>query len=162
MKKSLLALALVGATACYSVAVSAAPFQYDDRQDHYDQDHDRGHDHGRDHDQDRGHDHDDGRGYDRDRDHRDYDRDRRDDHDRDRDRRDYVIVHDRGMHEGWYRRGGYVPVEYRDRRYVVDDWRAYRLAPPPPDHQWVRSDNGEFLLVAISTGIIADIILNSH
>ncbi|RAO75931.1 hypothetical protein CA260_13760 [Dyella jiangningensis] len=66
------------------------------------------------------------------------------------------------MHEGWYHRGGYVPVEYRDRRYVVEDWRTYHLAPPPPEHQWVRSDTGEFLLVAAATGIITDIIINSH
>jgi Ni/Co efflux regulator RcnB len=71
-----------------------------------------------------------------------------------------VIVHDRGEHEGWYRRGGYIPEEYRDHRYVVEEWREYRLPPPPRDHQWVRSDNGEFLLVAMTTGIIANIVIN--
>ncbi|HET6553392.1 MAG TPA: RcnB family protein [Dyella sp.] len=142
MKQSLFALMLGALVA--SAAVSAAPIQYDQDHDHYDHDHDRDHDH--DHDHDRDHDH----GNDHDRDHRDHDHDRR----------DYVIVHDRGRHEGWYHRGGYVPVEYRDRRYVVEDWQTYRLAPPPRDHQWVRSDDGEFVLVAVATGLIADIVIN--
>lgn len=44
--------------------------------------------------------------------------------------------------------------------YVVDDWRYYRLAPPPRGYYWRRSDAGDFLLVAAATGIIADIILH--
>lgn len=147
MKSSLFALALGALVA--STAATAAPLQYD--QDHgryeHDRDHDGDHDRGRDHDHDRDHD----------RDRRDYDRR---DYDRDHDRRDYVIVHDRGEHEGWYRRGGYIPEEYRDRRYVVEDWREYRLEPPPRDYQWVRSDNGQFLLVALGSGIIANIVIN--
>ncbi|WP_114240081.1 RcnB family protein [Dyella sp. C9] len=118
MKKSLFALALGAAMVC--TAATAAPIQYDDHHDHYDQDHGHG----------------------------------RDEH------HDYVVVHDRGAHEGWYHQGGYVPVEYRDRHYAVENWRDYRLPPPPRDHQWVRSDNGEFLLVAVATGVIANIVLS--
>ena len=66
---------------------------------------------------------------------------------------------DRGRHEGWYHRGGYLPVEYRTR-YVVTDWRRDRLREPPRGYRWVRSDNGDFLMVAITTGIITDLILN--
>ncbi|MEO8810161.1 MAG: RcnB family protein [Rhodanobacter sp.] len=69
----------------------------------------------------------------------------------------YSNWHDRGRHEGWYRRGGYLPVEYRTR-YVVTDWRRDRLRAPPRGYHWVRSDNGDFLLVAITTGIIASIL----
>ena len=69
----------------------------------------------------------------------------------------YYIVHDRGRHEGWYRRGGYLPVQYRQTRYYVTDWRARRLRAPPRGYHWVRSDNGDFLMVAIATGIIASI-----
>ena len=71
-----------------------------------------------------------------------------------------VVEHDRGMHEGWYHKGGAVPQEYRDHRYVVDNWHEYNLREPPRGYQWVRSDNGEFLLVAVTTGIIADIMLS--
>ncbi|BDU20690.1 RcnB family protein [Dyella sp. GSA-30] len=106
-------------------------------QDWHDQDHDRDH-HDQGHDRDHGHDYDHG-------------------HDR-----TVVIEHDRGRHEGWYHRGGYVPPEYRDRRYVVEDWRTYRLREPPRGYNWVRSDNGDFLLVAVATGVITDLIINSH
>ncbi len=70
----------------------------------------------------------------------------------------YANWHDRGRHEGWYHRGGYLPVEYRTR-YVVTDWRRDRLRPPPRGYHWVRSDNGDFLLVAIASGVIASILL---
>ena len=133
------------------------------------QDHGHGRGHGNDHGQndqgDRGHGHDRGRyegRHDRD-DHRDggYDHDRYV-------RRDgppghayghYKSWHDRGRHEGWYRRGGYLPVEYRTR-YVVTDWHRDHLRPPPRGYHWVRSDNGDFLLVAIATGVIVDLLLN--
>jgi len=67
-------------------------------------------------------------------------------------------MYDRGRHEGWYKRGGHVPSEYRGGSYVVTDWRSQRLRQPPRGYRYVRSDNGDFLLVAITTGIIASII----
>ncbi|GHD74115.1 hypothetical protein GCM10007164_24210 [Luteimonas padinae] len=133
--------------------------------------HDRGHssqewrrgdyrrDHRRDHRQARRDDH---RRHDR----RDrYDRyDRR--HDRRHDRRDVRVVYAppprvvvrhrgpppwaRGHH---YRHAGYAPT------YVVNDYGPYGLRHPPRGYHWRRSDAGDFLLVAIATGIIADVIL---
>jgi Ni/Co efflux regulator RcnB len=67
-------------------------------------------------------------------------------------------MYDRGHREGWYRRGGRVPVDYRGGHYVVNDWRGNHLRQPPRGYHWVRSDNGDFLLVAVSTGIIASIL----
>ena len=95
---------------------------------------------------------------------RNYRAENRNDHgyrrdDRGPDRGHYKSWHDRGRHEGWYRRGGYLPVEYRTR-YVVTDWRRDHLREPPRGYHWVRSDNGDFLLVAITTGVIMDILLN--
>ncbi|MEO9088812.1 MAG: RcnB family protein [Rhodanobacter sp.] len=52
-----------------------------------------------------------------------------------------------------------MPVEYRTR-YVVTDWRRDRLRAPPRGYHWVRSDSGDFLLVAVTTGIIVDLMLN--
>ena len=69
-------------------------------------------------------------------------------------------MHDRGAREGWYREGGVVPSEYRDNRYVVSDWRSEHLREPPHGYNWVRSDNGDFLLVAITTGVITGILLS--
>ncbi|CAA2100135.1 RcnB family protein [Variovorax paradoxus] len=59
-------------------------------------------------------------------------------------------------HAEW-RRGGRVPQEYRGRNYVVQDWRAYRLQQPPRGYQWV-GVGGDFVLAAIATGVIANII----
>jgi Ni/Co efflux regulator RcnB len=70
----------------------------------------------------------------------------------------YQSFHDRGRHEGWYKRGGHVPAEYRRGSYVVTDWRSRRLREPPRGYEYVRSDNGEYLLIAAATGLIASII----
>lgn len=59
-------------------------------------------------------------------------------------------------HVEW-RRGGRVPTEYRGRNYVVNDWRSYRLQAPPRGYQWV-GVGGDFVLAAIATGVIAQII----
>lgn len=57
----------------------------------------------------------------------------------------------------WHRRGGRLPGDYRDRQYVVDDWRGYDLQPPPRGYHWV-GVGGEYLLVGIASGVIANII----
>jgi Ni/Co efflux regulator RcnB len=59
-------------------------------------------------------------------------------------------------HAEW-RRGGRVPPEYRGRNYVVNDWRGYHLQQPPRGYQWV-GVGGDFVLAAIATGLIAQII----
>ena len=74
----------------------------------------------------------------------------------------YHGMYDQGRHEGWYKKGGRVPQNYRGRQYVVTDWRHSHLRQPPRGYHWVRSDNGDFLLVAITTGVIASIIAASH
>lgn len=56
-------------------------------------------------------------------------------------------------------RGGYLPPQYRSRQYVVDDWRGHRLSAPPRGYHWVQT-GGDYVLVAIATGIIASILLN--
>lgn len=61
-------------------------------------------------------------------------------------------------HADW-RRGGRVPTEYRGRNYVVNDWRGNRLSAPPRGYQWV-GVGGDFVLAAIATGLIAQIISN--
>ena len=86
----------------------------------------------------------------------------RDDRDwrRDRDDRHWRGDHDNGRHLGWdkhrYRRGDRAPVVYLQPRYYVNDWRDYRLAPPPRGYRWVRPVDGHYLLVAVTTGVILD------
>jgi Ni/Co efflux regulator RcnB len=74
----------------------------------------------------------------------------------------YHGMYDQGRHEGWYKRGGRIPPAYRGGRYVVNDWGRYRLRPPPRGYQYIRSDNGDFLLAAITTGAILSIVAGSH
>jgi Ni/Co efflux regulator RcnB len=64
--------------------------------------------------------------------------------------------------QSWYKTGGRLPSNYRGNRYVVNDWRGNRLPPPRRGYHWVRSDNGDFVMVAITTGIIASIIAANH
>lgn len=44
--------------------------------------------------------------------------------------------------------------------YVVNDYGRYHLRRPPHGHRWIRDDRGNLLMVAIATGIIADIVFN--
>jgi len=44
------------------------------------------------------------------------------------------------------KRGERIPVEYRDNRYFVSDWRAHRLYEPPRGYHWVKTPN-QYLLV---------------
>lgn len=55
-------------------------------------------------------------------------------------------------------RGERLSGEYRSRHYVVDDWRGHRLSPPPRGYHWVQIGS-DYALVAIPTGIIAQIVL---
>jgi Ni/Co efflux regulator RcnB len=63
-------------------------------------------------------------------------------------------------HAEW-RRGGRVPNEYRGRNYVVNDYRAYQLQAPPRGYQWV-GVGGDYVLAAIATGLIAQIIVGNQ
>jgi Ni/Co efflux regulator RcnB len=72
---------------------------------------------------------------------------------------------DRGHSHGWamrsdWRRGGRIG---RDdwRRGRVVDYRAHHLRAPPRGYAW-RYVGGRYVLAAVATGIIADIILNSR
>lgn len=58
-----------------------------------------------------------------------------------------------------WRRGGYVPAPYRT--FYVQDWGYYGLRPPPPGYRWVYAD-GNFVMMALATGLIADVILNAY
>ncbi|KAF1714229.1 hypothetical protein CSC74_16385 [Pseudoxanthomonas yeongjuensis] len=153
-----------GLSLLFALAFAAAPAMA--------RDHDRGHDRGRDYGRS-SYQHND-RGYDR-SDYRRGDRDRYRDDDRrygyrDRDYRDGrydrryyrpaprvvyrpVYVAPRWVRGGRYYDRGYGPT------YVVNDYYGYGLHAPPRGYYWRRSDAGDFLLVALATGIIADLVL---
>lgn len=58
-----------------------------------------------------------------------------------------------------WRRGGYVPVVYRT--YYVQDPYYYGLRAPPPGYRWVYADNN-FVLMALATGLISEVIANAY
>ncbi len=70
--------------------------------------------------------------------------------------------------EGVYRQPGFTPgykpwergdkLGYYNSRYTVVDHRQHRLREPPRGYHWVQDDRGDFLLVAIATGLIASVI----
>ncbi len=72
--------------------------------------------------------------------------------------------HDNGLHRGHYKhawkRGEHLPRAYLADRYYINDYRTYRLAPPPRGYRWVRpyQDSNEYLLVQVATGIISQIL----
>jgi Ni/Co efflux regulator RcnB len=59
------------------------------------------------------------------------------------------------------RRGGRLPDRYRTNQYVVNDYRSHHLRQPPRGYHWVQT-GGDYVLAAVATGIIADLIVNSH
>lgn len=70
--------------------------------------------------------------------------------------------HDRGRGAGpdhRYHKGDRLPKEWRSHQYVVNDWRGHHLKQPPRGYHWVQSGT-DYILVAIATGVIAQIILN--
>jgi Ni/Co efflux regulator RcnB len=72
--------------------------------------------------------------------------------------------HDRGgpgagPHHDFHR-GDRLASEYRNRQYVVDNWRAHRLSAPPRGYHWVQTGS-DYVLVAIASGIIAQIVLGN-
>ena len=141
---------------------------------------DRGH---RDHDGDkrrhRDYDRRDFRGHDRRDDHR-YERDHHRnfdhrDHDRHYDRRDAYRAgywngrsdqrrFDRGRYippRGYYvrhwRHGDYLPRAYYGNSYIVRDYHAYHLGPPPHGHHWVRV-NDDVVLAAVASGLVVSVV----
>lgn len=85
---------------------------------------------------------------------------------RDLDRRNWSRGHDAsryyydyGARGPEFRRGGYIPREYRNRQYYLNDWRSHRLAAPPHGHQWVQVGS-DYVLIAVATGLIAHLVLN--
>ncbi|MGS0741625.1 RcnB family protein [Glaciimonas sp. GG7] len=60
-----------------------------------------------------------------------------------------------------FHRGDHLPPEYRNRQYVVDDWRGHHLNAPPRGYHWVQV-GGDYVLAAIGTGIILQLLLDNN
>jgi len=83
------------------------------------------------------------------------------------DNRHYGYRHDGYRHSGYayghrdhWRRGARISHDY-GRYYVVNDWHRHeRLYAPQRGYHWVQTGN-DFALVAITTGIIASVMLGN-
>lgn len=72
----------------------------------------------------------------------------------------------------YYQSYAYVPYNGRWRRgqylghyhsyYQPVYYSHYRLRPPPHGYHWVRDDRGDFILAAIATGLILEVILGGY
>jgi Ni/Co efflux regulator RcnB len=56
-----------------------------------------------------------------------------------------------------WRYGDHLPHAYYGRRYIVNDYYAYRLRPPPRGYHWVRIDN-DVVLAAIASGLVVQAV----
>jgi Ni/Co efflux regulator RcnB len=72
--------------------------------------------------------------------------------------------YDRNDNRGGQRweRGQRLPSQYRGRDRYVSDWGRYRLSAPPRGYGYYRQDNGDLVLAAIATGLIASLLSNNN
>lgn len=86
--------------------------------------------------------------------------DRRQRRERDRrlDQKEYEQYYENARHPV-FRRGGYMPPLYRGQQYWVNDWNRHGLRRPPSGHRWVQV-GGDYVLMAIATGVIVELLLN--
>jgi Ni/Co efflux regulator RcnB len=66
---------------------------------------------------------------------------------------------DNGHHWG---RGQRLPRDYYTDRSHYVDYRTYHLRRPPSGYRWVRTDDNNYAMVAIASGLIASIIASNR
>lgn len=63
------------------------------------------------------------------------------------------------IHGPRFHRGDRIPTAYRHRRHAVNNWHAQHLHAPAQGQQWVQVGT-DYALIAIATGVIAQLVLN--
>jgi Ni/Co efflux regulator RcnB len=58
-------------------------------------------------------------------------------------------------------RGDRLSGAYRDNTHEVSDWRGRHLRQPPRGYHWVQANN-QYVLAAVATGVIAEIVLSTE
>lgn len=64
--------------------------------------------------------------------------------------------HQQAQHTGLHR-GRPLAEKYRGEGYQVTDWHKRGLKAPPAGHRW-QNVNGNYVLIAVATGVITSII----
>jgi Ni/Co efflux regulator RcnB len=61
-------------------------------------------------------------------------------------------------------RGAVLPHHYFSDNYYVNDWQARHLHAPGEGYRWVRDEDGAYVLAAVGTGVISDVVIldNNH
>jgi Ni/Co efflux regulator RcnB len=67
----------------------------------------------------------------------------------------------RGQQHHWARGQRLPTTYYRDSSHYVD-YRSHHLRAPPRGYRWVQTDDNNFAMVAVTTGLIASIIAANH
>jgi Ni/Co efflux regulator RcnB len=74
------------------------------------------------------------------------------------------IYTQQGLHNEGYPAGGARTWHRGDRydgpRNVVSNWDQYHLNRPPSGYEYVRNGN-QFVLIAVASGVVADVLLNA-
>lgn len=65
-----------------------------------------------------------------------------------------------GYRGSW--RSGQRYSNWRNSRYYVNDYRSYGLPAPRRGYRYYRDTNGDIVMAAIATGVIASILSNSR
>lgn len=87
--------------------------------------------------------------------------DQQDHHGDQQDRRgDQHDNHTYVRHNEW-RKGYHMQHQDWDRGERVDDWQTRHLRRPPNGYEW-REVDGNYVMAAVATGIIASVIVASH
>ena len=84
----------------------------------------------------------------------------RDNHGYDRSREAHQRNDERRADHRWAR-GERLPTTYYQNRSYYVDYRSHHLRRPPSGYRWVQVDNN-YALVAITTGLIASLIVANH
>ena len=71
--------------------------------------------------------------------------------------RGYGNDHNNGGGHHWARGQRLPRAYYQDRSHYVD-YRSHHLRAPPRGYRWVQTDDNNFAMVAITTGLIASLI----
>ncbi len=59
-------------------------------------------------------------------------------------------------------RGDHAPDTYRHDDHVVADWQQRNLRAPAPGYSWVRNDNGQYAMIDLNSGLVADVVLQDR
>jgi Ni/Co efflux regulator RcnB len=74
----------------------------------------------------------------------------------------HAYGHAQGNNGHHWARGQRLPATYYQDRSHYIDYRSHHLRAPPRGYRWVQTDDNNYAMVAITTGLIASLIAANH